>query len=106
MGAEINKNMKIQMTYNVDTRYEIPPLSVRFAIHPYQTLISGSQLNYKMYINIFSATNTAQFVRMDVTIRTFMRMPNAFFVICLLSTDKTKRKVNARLGLKRITHEE
>ena len=104
MGAEINKNMKIQMTYNVDTRYEIPPLPL--VIYPYQTLISGSQLNYKMYINIFSATNTAQFVRMDVTIRTFMRMPNAFFVICLLSTDKTKRKVNARLGLKRITHEE
>ena len=88
--------------------YDINPSFIFkvIAIHPYQTLISGSQLNYKMYINIFSATNTAQFVRMDVTIRTFMRMPNAFFVICLLSTDKTKRKVNARLGLKRITHEE
>ena len=77
--------------------YDINPSFIFkvLVIYPYQTLISGSQLNYKMYINIFSATNTAQFVRMDVTIRTFMRMPNAFFVICLLSTDKTKRKVNA-----------
>ena len=92
---------------NHDIKYLLYLQSYKMlVIHSYQRLISGSQLNYKMNIKFFSATNTAQFVRMDVTIRTFMRMPNAFFVICLLSTDKTKRNVNARLGLKRITHEE